>query len=215
MEEEKTQQRGNMISPDQLLNHSMEQLHSVVKMITDIPTSLPQIRRVFRGESLYQDSEGNSFWIQTVKPRFVKIDFNTGEPIRIKQKMPWNGRDNKPEIKETYIPNDEAIEEVLTMLSFMGVNQVTPITSLSEDDIVDDLREFEMKLSALLTLKQKEWGIDKETRPIIFQEIKTLVQDIRYMAHQGKTLKQIASNIQRVEQVIESMPKKMGVSPYG
>jgi len=213
-EDNQNNQRGNLISPDQI-NRSMEQLHSVVKMITDIPTQLPQIRRVFRGESLWQDNEGNSYWVQVVKPRFVKIDFETGKPVKIKQKMPWKDNEGKEEIKEVYVPNDEAIEEVLTMLSFMGVNQVTPITALSEEDIVDDLREFEMNLSSLLTLKQKEWGIDKETRPMIFMEIKTLIQDIRYMAHQGKTLKQIASNIQRVEQVVENMPKKMGVAPYG
>lgn len=204
--------KGNMIYADQL-NQVANQLHSIVKMITDIPTSLPQIRRIFRGESLYQNDKGESTWVQQVKPRFVKIDFKTNQPIKIKQTMPWNDSSGKPEIKEVYVPNDEAIEEVLTMLSFMGINLVTPITTLSEDDIVDDLREFEMELSSLLTLKQKEWGIDKEIRPMIFQEIKTLIQDIRYMALKGQTLKKLTEQVQKMEQVIHQ--SKKGVSPYG
>lgn len=210
-EEKQEENRGNIVYADQL-NQAANQLNSIVKMINDIPTTLPQIRRIFRGESLYQDESGGSYWVQMVKPRFVKINLITGEPYKEKKVMPWkvNGIN---EVKEVYIPNDEAIEEVLTMLSFMGVNQITPITALNEDDIVDDLREFEIKLSSLLTLKQKEWGIDKEVRPMVFQEIKTLIQDIRYMARAGQTLKRLTEQVQKMEQVLYN--KKKEVSPYG
>lgn len=214
-EQQQTQQfsKGNMVYADQMTNQ-INQIHSIVKMITDIPQTLPQIRRIFRGESLYEDENGGSTWVQMTKPRFVKLDYKTNLPIKIKQTMPWKGLDGNSEVKNIYIANDEAIEEVLNMLSFMGINSITPITALSEDDIVDDLREFEMKLSSLLTLKQKEWGIDKETRPIIFQEIKTLIQDVRYMARQGQTLKKLTEQVQKLEQVAYST-KKMAVNPYG
>lgn len=204
---------GNLVSPDQL--GRSDELQSIVKIITDIPTNLSKIRRIFRGESLIEDDEGRSFWIQTVKPRFVKIDFKTGRPIIEDKKMPYKDENGNYEIKRIYVPNDEAIEEVLSLLSFMGINNITPITSLSQEDINADLREFEMALSALLTLKQKEWGIDKELRPAIFIQIKTLISDVRAMARQGQTLKQIASNIQRIEQVTEGSTKYRQVSPYG
>lgn len=209
------QQRGNVIYADQL-GSLAQQLHTVVKMITDIPASLPLIRRKFRGEALYQTESGENIHVQMFKPRFVKIDFDTGLPIKQKVTMPWKGADGKNEVKEVFVPNDEAIEEILTMLSFMGINEITPITNLSPEDIVDDLREFEMALSSILTLKQQEWGIDKEIRPMIFQEIKTLIQDVRYMARQGQTLKQINTNVQRMEQVIEGDRRiKLGATPYG
>ena len=141
---------GAMIYPDQIKNLA-DQLHSIVKMISDIPQSLPKLRRVFRGEVMFQSNTGESYWIQQTKPIFIKIDFKTGEPLRKEIVTP------EKEKKNIYIVNDEAIEEILSMLSFMGLNEITPITNLSEENILDDLKEFELKLGAVLTLKQKEW----------------------------------------------------------
>lgn len=208
------QQRGNVVYADQL-NALSNQLHSITKMIMDITDSLPLIRRKFRGEALYQTPAGENVYVQMFKPRFIKMDIVTGKPVKQKIEMPWNDSSGKKEVKEVYVPNDEAIEEVIAMLSFMGINEVTPITNLSEEDIVSDLREFEMELSKVLTLKQTEWGIDKEIRGMIWQEIKTLIQDVRYMPRQGQTLKQINTNVQRMEQVIEGQVKQKAGSPYG
>lgn len=214
---EQTQlQKGNIVYADQL-NNLQNSLHSIAKMLSDIPTTLPNLRRVFRGESLYQSQTGEQTWVQTVKPTFVKIDFKTNLPLKEKVVMPWNSSDNKPEVKEVYVPNDEAIEEVLSMLSFMGINSISPITRLTEDIINDDLKEFEMKLAAVIALKQKEWGIDKELFGMYMTKIKTLIQDVRYMALQGKTLDAIQKTVQRTEQVIEQQKQSKfgGMNPYG
>ena len=195
--------------PDQLRAATM-QLHSMVKMLAEISGSLPTLRRVFRGEVLYQDESGSSQWIQIVKPMFIKSDFATGKPLRQIIILP------DKTTREGFIPNDEAIEEIISMLYFLGLNPVTPLTNLEESTILDDLREFECKLAATLTLKQKEWGMDKELLPIIHQKIKTTVQDVRYMAKQGTVLRALQTTVSRVENVLEGerSASKLKISPY-
>ena len=204
--EQQNKNTGSLVFPDQVKDLT-NQLYSVVKILNEIPQHLSNLRRIFRGEVYWQDDKGSSYWIQMVKPVFVKVDFKTGIPLKEKVKMPWG------EQKEIFIPNDEAIEEVLSILSFMGMNQITPITNLSEDNILDDLKEFELKLASLLTLKQKEWGLDKELYHMTMSKIKTLVQDVRYMARQGTTLKTVQINVQRIENVIEG--QKGGAKHFG
>ena len=80
--------KGNVVYADQLKDVA-NQLHSITKILSDIPMALPSLRRVFRGEVLYQDEKGNSQWIQVVKPSFVRVDYETNLPIKIKQQMPW------------------------------------------------------------------------------------------------------------------------------
>jgi len=115
-----------------------------------------------------------------------------------------------------YVPNDEAIEEILSMLKFAGINQVTPITNIDEANILDDLKEFECKLASVLCLKQKDWGIDKELLPMTQFKIKTIVQDARFMCMNGGILKALQTTVQRVEQAYEGdkQMKKMINSPY-
>ena len=195
--------------PDQL-RQATQQLHSMVKMLAEISGSLPTLRRVFRGEVLYQDDSGKSEWVQIVKPMFVKSDPVTEVPLRNVIVMPDKTK------REGFIPNDEAIEELISMLYFMGLNPITPLTDLSEGTILDDLKEFECKLAATLTLKQKTWGMDKELLPIIHQKIKTTVQDVRYMANEGAVLKALQTTVSRVEQIIEGDRQrgKLKLSPY-
>jgi hypothetical protein len=188
--------------PDQIRDLT-GQLHSLTKMLSSIAESLPILRRVFRGEAMMQMADGSQNWIQVVRPAFIKIDMKTGLPLKVKE-------------KEVYIVNDEAIEEILSMLSFMGANPVTPLSHISEDNVLDDLKEFECKLAGVLALKQREWGLDKELLPMIQTKIKTFVQDIRFMACEGHTLKALQTTIQRVEQMIEGVdPRRKAVSPYG
>ena len=195
--------------PDQL-RQATQQLHSMVKMLAEISGSLPTLRRVFRGEVLYQDESGRSDWIQIVKPMFIKSDPATEKPLRQVIIMPDKTK------REGFVPNDEAIEELISMLYFMGLNPVTPLTNLSEATILDDLKEFECKLAATLALKQKSWGMDKELLPVIHQKIKTTVQDVRYMANEGAVLKALQTTVSRVEQIIEGdrQRSKLKLSPY-
>ena len=196
--------------PNQLKD-SVQQLASLTKLLLESSNTLSTLRREFRGEALFQLEDGSSTWFQVCKPLFVKIEPSTEEPLKEKVKIPGT-----TETKNIYVVNDEAVEEILQILKFMGLNQVTPITKLSEEIINDDLRIFECKLAALLALKQKSWGIDKELLPMKQTQIATIVQDSRYMAMKGAILNAIITTVQRVENAFEGERpnKKMGASPY-
>jgi hypothetical protein len=201
----------NYVMPQQL-QEATQAMASLVKLLVEISNSLIALRREFRGEALYQSEDGTSQWIQVSKPSFVRIDFKTGKPVKKIVNMPWN------EKKEIYIPNDEAIDEILSMLKFAGVNQINPIGYNSEDNYQDDLREFECKLAGVLCLKQRDWGLDKEMLPMMQFKLKTIVQDARSLSVKGGTLKALQTTVQRVEQMIEGDKniKKMAsqMSPY-
>ena len=191
----------NYAYPSQL-NEAEKAMASLVKLLYGIGDVLTSLRREFRGEALFQDDNGRATWVQVTKPMFVQYDFKTNKPIKRKEKMPWG------EEREIYIANDEAIEEVLSNLKFAGVNQITAIAGIDNDNYMDDLREFECKLAATLALKQKDWGLDKEVMPLLQFKIKTIVQDARSLALDGRTLKALQTTVQRVEQMIEEKQKK-------
>jgi len=201
---------GNVSYPTQLVA-ATQNLMSILKILSDSGKTLSLLRRKFRGEALVENNDGSSIWIQISRPMFLLVDVETEKPIKKKIEMPDG------EIREVFVPNDEAIENVLAMLEFMGFNQITPITNISEDIFLDDLREFECKLAGILALKQKSWGLDKELLPMEQMKIKTLIQDVRAMPINGGTLKAIQTNVQRIEQLIEgdrAQKKQLGSSPY-
>jgi len=187
-------------------------LASIASLLKESLTLLPLLRREFRGEVMQQYEDGGFAYIQIFKPLFIKINVETELPL--KQKVKYKDNSGAEYVKEIFIPNDEAIEEVLSILKFMGLNQVTLLTNLDENTILDDLREFECKLAAILCLKQKRWGIDKQDLPLLQSKIKTIVQDARYQACNGSTLKAIQKTVQRVEQFIENDGTKSKRSPY-
>ena len=193
--------------PDQIRGQA-EQTASTVKIILEIPKSISVLRRVFRGEALMQSEDGSSTWIQVVKPVFIKLDPITRQPIMKPVKM-IDGT-----VQDFFTPNDEAIEEILSQLSFMGMNPITALTNLSPDNILDDLKEFECKLAGILCLKQVEWGLDKALMPMIMTKIKTIIQDARYMCANGNTLRALSQQVSRIEQVIEGDRTKKINSPY-
>lgn len=200
----------NLVYPDQIRDQA-QQIASTIRMLMEIPKSISTLRRVFRGEALYQSEDGTTQWVQTVKPIFIKLDSKTRAPIMEELIMP------NQEKRKVYLPNDEAIEEILSQLFFMGFNPITPLTNLSEDNILDDLKEFECKLSGLLMQKQLSWGLDKALMPMIQTKIKTVVQDARYMCVNGGTMRALSQQVSRIEQVIEgdkNLKQKM-TSPYG
>jgi len=192
------------------LDSVAKQMTSLTSLLLESNKTLSTLRREFRGEALWQSEDGTSHWIQVSKPIFCKMNYKKDKPLREKKKIPTG------EEKEVYLPNDEAIEEILSMLKFAGINQITSITNISEDNILDDLKEFECKLAGVLCLKQKEWGMDKELLPMVQFKIKTIVQDARFMARQGMVLKALQTTVSRVEQVLEGerQQKKFSVSPY-
>ena len=184
------------------LQEAEKAMASLVRLLAGTNDVLVSLRREFRGEALYQSQDGNQTWIQVTKPIFVKFDFRTNKPIKVMDKMPWG------ETKEVFIANDEAIEEILSNLKFAGVNQITAVAGIDNNNYLDDLKEFECKLAATLCLKQKDWGIDKEMLPLLQFKIKTIVQDARSLALEGRTLKALQTTVQRVEQMIEDRGKK-------
>jgi len=203
------QQGRNYFYPNQM-QELANSVSSLTKLLLESSQTLSVLRRELRGESLFQSEDGQSHWVQLSKPTFVKTEPLTQAPLKENVKLP-DGT-----IKECYIPNDEAIEEVLSMFSAMGINKITPLTNLKEDIILEDLKQFECKLAAVLCLKQKEWGIDKELLPMLQTKISTMVQDARYQSREGLVLKALQTTVSRVEQSIEGGPKqsKLNSSPY-
>ena len=182
-------------------------LASIATLLKEATNLLPLLRKKFRGETRVNYSDGTYTYFQMTKPIFVHLDYETQKPIKqaVKFKDPYT---NQIINKMVYIPNDEAIEELLSILEFMGLNQITQITNIDENTILDDLMEFECKLAALFCCKQKEWGIDKELMPMYISKIKTIVQDARYQCCEGSTLKAIQKTVQRIEQVQEGNTKQ-------
>jgi len=182
-------------------------LASIASLLREADNLLPILRSEFRGEATVQYEDGSVENIQMSKPMFIKIDYKTNKPIKtIKQ--------YKTGPKEIYVINEEAVEELLSQLKFMGLNNITRLTNIDEKTILQDLMEFECKLAALLMLKQKEWGIDKEMLPLTITKIKTIVQDARYMCVNGSTLKAIQKTVQRIESYSEGGKKGRSAGPY-
>ena len=198
---------GIFTHPSQLRDEALEGLTSLSKILLQYDNLLALLRKEWRGESLYTDSSSKMIWVQTQKPIFTKNDLE-GIPIKIKNEQG----------KEEFLPNDEAIDSILNILKFTGINKVTPITNISENEIIDDLKEIECKMAALLCLKQKEWGIDKEMLPIIHVDLKTMIKDARYLAKEGNLLKAVTRSVQEViQQIIGEKrvgTKQMMATPY-
>lgn len=184
---------------------AMASIGSLIKEAQNLPN---KIRRKMRGEALRQYPDGEVEYVQVSKPLFVKFDSTYTKPI--KQKIKY--KDGT--IKEIFLPNDDAIEEIMSLLESMGLNDVTLISNISEEIILDDLLEFECKLAMVLGLKQKSWGIDKQLLPLVQSKIKTLVQDARFMARAGTTIKAIQKTVSRTE-ILNEGEKKEKRNPYG
>lgn len=212
-----TPQSSPNLIPSGDLNREVSSLSSIAKLLDSISNYPNTIRRELRGEMLYEDEDGNTSWVQTSKPAFIKLNYSTNKPFKIKQQMPWKNEKGEFERKEVYVVNDEAIEEVISMIKFAGINQINPVGFNTEDNYLEDLKEFECKLAAVLMLKQKEWGLDKELLPMIQFKLKTIVQDVRSLSVKGKLLNAIQTTVSRVEQYIdnEQGQKRRGfLNPY-
>ena len=212
MAEQQTQQQypsNNIYSyPDQV-GAIQKELNTFINMLKESSNALITLRRNMRGEVL-MEANNKTYWVQLIKPKFVKTDVTTGLPL--KQKVQYEGE----EPREIYVPHDEAIEEVLSLLSSMGINNTTKLTDLSEPTILTDLKLFEKKLAALLCLKQKDWGIDKELMPTLQLSLGTMVQDARYQAKDGAVLVSLQKTIQEIKQVVDQSTgkSKLTMTPF-
>ena len=205
---EQQQQQPNSSGTTSYANADVgKALASIAGLLREADNLLPILRSEFKGEATVQYDDGSIEHVQISKPMFVQLDFKTDKPIKI-MKQYRSGE------KEIYVANDDAIEHVLSMLKFMGLNKITSLTNLNEKTILEDLKEFECKLAAVLMLKQKEWGIDKELLPTTMTKIKTIIQDARYMCCNGSTIKAIQKTVQRIESYSEGNQKGRGSGPY-
>jgi len=200
-EQQDSQSQGMFTHPSQLKNIETQDLASLSKLLMQMEDVLGLLRREFRGEALYSDKDGGQMWIQVTKPLFIKKDKHG---IPLKKTIKYGDTE-----KEIYVVHDEAIDELIMILKFSGINKITPVTTISEAEIIDDLREIECKVAALLCLKQKEWGMDKEMLPIRMAEIKTMIKDARYLAKDGAILKALKTSVSRIEQAIEGGSKSL------
>ena len=194
--------------PDQVAAIQKE-LNTFINMLKESSNTLITLRRTMKGEALMENNN-KTYWVQLTKPKFVRMDLVTNKPL--KQIVKYEGE----EPREIYVPNDEAIEEVLSLLSSMGINNTTKLTDLDEATILTDLRLFEKKLAAFLCLKQKEWGIDKEELPLLQLSLGTMVQDARYQAKDGAVLVSLQKTIQEIKQVVDqsSNKSKLTMTPF-
>jgi len=170
-----------------------KQIASLVEVLTGAHKILQVLRHEFRGEELIQTPQGENIWFQISKPLFVRTNVKTEEPLKEKVKDPYNQE------VEIYVPHDEAIEEILSLIKMCGLNQITPLGTTDDKEMNLDLYEFENRLSYLLTLKRKEWGIEKSLRPMVYKKIKQQVQDARTMQKDGRVLKSITQTVKRIE----------------
>ena len=165
----------------------------LIRVLTDHEDILDILKNQMRGEIAYQDKDGEKYMIQVDKPMFVMLDELNKPVIRI------NPKTNKKE----FVPNDEAINEMISILKLCGLNPVAPMTSIDENEIRADLLEMESKLAVLLTIKRKSWGIDKAQYPVIVGKMKVLLKDARYRSKDGIVLKALRTITSRIEQAQE------------
>ena len=175
-----------------------ENVNLIHVLTTHRQSVLDILRSELRGEQLYQEEDGEKYWVQVEMPTFVKLDENNKPIMHIHPKTK----------KVEYVPNDEAINDIISLLKSSGLNSITPLTGLDENNIRADLMEIQSKLVVLLANKRKKWGIDKAKYPVLCSEINTMIQDARYMAKEGMGMKAIRTITSRIEQANESQKQK-------
>lgn len=184
---------GQSYYPDEA--NISKKIDSLIEILTKAGKQLTSLRHEFRGEEMVQLPDGTNTWIQITKPLFVRTNMKDEVPLRRRIK---DGKGNEIEV---YIAHDEAIEEILSLIKMCGLNQTTPLGTTDEKEMNLDLYEFEVRLSKLLTLKRKEWGIDKSLRPMVYKKIKQQVQDSRSLQLDGRVLKSLTQTVKHIENV--------------
>lgn len=170
----------------------------LIRVLTEHDNFLGLMRQELRGEQMYITEQGKRLWVQVDKPIFVKLD-KEDKPIKVKNKESGN---------EEYVCNDDAVNEILSILKSCGLNPISPLTTIDENEIRADLLEMESKVAVLLCIKRRSWGIDKAEYPTLVGKIKILIKDARYRAKDGIALKALRTITSRIEQSTEQQKQK-------
>jgi|TARA_R100000501_G_C2624024_1_gene117243 hypothetical protein len=192
----------NSVAASQHLK-DLENSMQLVKVLTEHEDLLETFRREMKGERLIEADDGERFWAQVEKPMFVQMDKND-EPLM---------RHNKKTKRDEYITNEIAVTEIVNILKSCGLNQISPLTNIDEEEIRADLLEMESKIAMLLAVKRKKWGIDRALYPSMVGNLKMLIKDARYRAKDGTVLKALRTITQRIEQTKGDTLRKS--SPQG
>ena len=191
---------GSYQMPSQVAQDLQENATQIVRVLTEHDGFLEVIKREMRGEQLFEDTEGSRSWVQVDKPSFIQLD-KLNQPIR---------RHNKSTKRDEYICNDEAINEILSILKFCGLNPIAPLTNITDDEILADLLEMECKIAMMLAINRKKWGLTKAEYPITVGKLKVLIKDARYRAKDGTVLKALRTMTTRMEQTQEVKKERSG-----
>lgn len=186
--------QGSYQMPSQVTSDLQENAYHIVRVLTEHDQFLEIIKREMRGEELFQDEKGGTRWVQREKPMFIKID-RLDNPIR---------RKNMITHRWDYVCNDEAINECLSILKMCGLNPITPLTNITDEEIMADLLEMECKIAAMLCQNRKKWGLAKSEYPIAVGKLKVIIKDARYRAKNATVLKALRTMTTRLEQTLES-----------
>ena len=112
---------------------------------------------------------------------------------------------------QEYICNEEAINEILSILKMCGLNPIAPLTNITNDEILEDLLEMECKIAMLLAVNRKKWGLNKAEYPIAVGKLKVLIKDARYRAKDGTVLRALRTMTTRMEQSAEVKKEKPSI----
>jgi len=184
---------GNYQMPSQVADDLREDSFQIVKVLTEHDGFLQIIRSEMRGEQYWEEDDGNRSWVQVDKPMFVKLDKNN-EPLKVL---------NPKTKRKEYLCNDEAINEVISILKSCGLNPITPLTNISKEEIREDLLELECKIAMLLAVNRKKWGLNKAEYPMAVGKLKVMIKDARYRALDGTVLRALRTMTTRMEQSSE------------
>lgn len=184
--------------PPSSLDDEGDQLKQLIEVLTQHDKWLQILKMELRGEQLYQSNEGERFWVQTEKPMFIKVD-RQNKPIKV-----INPRTQKAE----YICNEDAINEIISIVKMCGANPISPMTVINDEEIRADLFEMESKIAVMLFNNRQKWGIAKSEYPIYVGKLKIIIKDARYRSKDGIALKALRTMTSRIEQSSESQKNK-------
>lgn len=150
---------------------SQKEYETLLKILLESEDLISLIDHEFRGEVL-----------------IIKRDEKTGELFEV-----WETK------RKPIINNNSAIEDIIRILRFMGLNKVSLLTNIDDRVLNNKLRDFEHRLADLFFLKRKDWNMVKEEMPINYSMIVSIVEDAIYRAKDGGLLKVMRSNFQMQE----------------
>lgn len=182
------------------MQDEIDEAIGLLKVMTDNNEFLQAKRMEYLGLATYINPDGERLLKQVKKPIFCKVG-KDDIPIKVF---------NKKTQQYEYVAVEEGIDEIINLLSNSGFNQVTPLTIIDENIIRADLMELQSKWVVTLCINRKKWGVAKSMYPLYCSQINTLIQDARYRAKDGASLRTLRTITNRIEQTSQddSLKKK-------